>query len=135
MQHHYAPYLANELGPADQAVVAAHLRHCAACATALVNFLQELRAIAGLLGGLPLHPAPLVLRERLLAIPDREAAGGTSMPELKQLRGVRVQEYYEDEALQDAAEDERQVPTHGIVLVDHREGRAPPGAEGPPGEH
>src|SRR5262245_51179799 len=50
---------------------------------------------------------------------------GTEMPELKHLRGVRVQAYYKDEELQDGAEDERQVPTHVIALADRREGRAP----------
>ena len=72
VQRHFAPYLANELAPADQAGIAAHLHHCPACTTALVTFLQELRATTKLLGSLPRHPAPRALRERLLAIPDRE---------------------------------------------------------------
>jgi hypothetical protein len=75
VQHQFAPYLAQELAPAEQAGVGSHLSHCPACATALVSFLQELHATTGLLGSLPRHAAPRALRERLLAIPDREAAG------------------------------------------------------------
>ena len=75
VQRQFGPYLINELKPADQLGVAAHLRHCPACARALVTYLQELRATRALLGSLPLHPAPLALRERLLAIPDYQPDG------------------------------------------------------------
>jgi hypothetical protein len=75
VQHQFAPYLAQELAPAEQAGVGSHLSHCPACATALVNFPQELHATTGLLGSLPRHAAPRALRERLLAVPDREVAG------------------------------------------------------------
>jgi hypothetical protein len=71
VQRRFAPYLANKLASAEQTRVGDHLRHCPACATALVRFLQELRATTALLGSLPRHPAPLALREWLLAIPDR----------------------------------------------------------------
>jgi hypothetical protein len=47
------------------------------------------------------------------------------MPELKQLRGVRAQEYYEDEELQDAVDGECQGPLRGIALADRRDGQAP----------
>jgi hypothetical protein len=47
------------------------------------------------------------------------------MPELKHLRGIRVQEYYAEEWLEDAAEDGRRVHTPGIAQADRREGRAP----------
>jgi hypothetical protein len=76
VRQQFAPYLAQELAPAEQAGVAAYLRHCPACATALVTLLQGLRATIELLGSLPRHPAPPALRQRLLAILDREAAGG-----------------------------------------------------------
>jgi hypothetical protein len=75
VQQQFAPYLGQELAPAAQAGVGRHLSHCRACATALVTFLQELHVTTGLLGSLPQHAAPRALRERLLAIPDREAAG------------------------------------------------------------
>jgi hypothetical protein len=47
------------------------------------------------------------------------------MPELKHLRGVRVQEYDEEDWLQDAAEDARPVHPPVVALADRREGRAP----------
>jgi anti-sigma factor RsiW len=75
VQHQFASYLAQELAPAEHAAVGSHLSHCPACATALVTLLHELHATSGLLGSLPRHAAPRALRERLLAIPDREALG------------------------------------------------------------
>jgi hypothetical protein len=47
------------------------------------------------------------------------------MPELKYLRGVRVQEYDEDECLQDGAEHEHQVSKPALALVDRLAERAP----------
>jgi hypothetical protein len=82
VQRHLAPYFANERPSAERTRVAAHPRDCLACTAALVRFLPELRATTALLGSLPLHPAPLVLRQQLLAIPDRQPGGSA--------RGERV---------------------------------------------
>jgi anti-sigma factor RsiW len=71
VRRQFADYLSTDLDPSAQARIGAHLARCSACAVALVAFRQSLRATVALLHGLPRREAPAVLRQRLLALPNR----------------------------------------------------------------
>ena len=63
-------YLAGELEEGPEARITGHLAQCSACTA----YLATLRATIDLLQTLPARTPPPALRERLLAIPDREGA-------------------------------------------------------------
>jgi hypothetical protein len=73
VRRQFAAFLADDLPDAEHPPIATHLSHCPACTTALVALLQSLRYTVDLLHTLPIHQAPPILRQRLLAIPDQEA--------------------------------------------------------------
>ena len=80
VRRQFAAFLADDLPDAEHSPIATHLIQCPACTVALVAFRQSLRYTVELLHTLPVHQAPLTLRQRLLAIPDQEDTTGVMAP-------------------------------------------------------